>query len=88
VAVVLAQWGGAVIRFCDLREAYWLYPEDTKGPIAFIDTVTDTFVSVNGQTLFNDFGDLIESLAIDKVEGRIDDGRVHRLCSLVPEALR
>lgn len=43
-----------MIRFCDLREAYWLFPDGHYGPFAFIDTVTDTFVTLAGVQLFDD----------------------------------
>lgn len=80
--------GCVVIRFCDLREAYWADPEGTRGPIAFIDTVSDTFVTVDGQALFSDFSDFITCLAADRMKGRVTDAYVDRLCRLVPEALR
>ena len=78
-----------MIRFCDLRAAYWLdLIDEPKGPIAFINTVTDTFIDVGGYLLFDDFAHLLECMARDLASGSIDMARCDRICGLVPEAMR
>lgn len=72
-----------MIRFCDLREAYWLEPRGKPGPFAFIDTVTDTFVTIGGITLFSDMAHLRESIACHNNL----DSRVARCFEAVPEEL-
>lgn len=77
-----------MLRFCDLREAYWLDKDCAKGPIAFIDTVSDTFVALDGKELFDDFSDLLECAAHDMLAGRITEAYLGRLVGLVPETMR
>jgi hypothetical protein len=43
-----------MIRFIDMTNGYWLFPEDKLGPFAFIDTVIDTFVTVAGEQFWDD----------------------------------
>ena len=80
-----------MIRFCDLRGAYWcdspLPAPPHKGPFAFIDTVTDTFVEISGQRLFGDAEDFelcVESWGL--TEEMADAlAYVKRLRSFIPE---
>lgn len=79
-----------MIRFCDLRSAYWCMDDDPeappqRGPFAFIDTVTDTFVSIDGVMLFDDVEHVLECAARQPTFE--SSGRLARCMALVPREL-
>lgn len=66
-----------MLRFVDLTEAYWVDPEDGGPCCAFLDTVTDSFVTFDlGGHVFSEMRDL---------HGIEDDGIRERCIALLPD---
>jgi hypothetical protein len=75
-----------MIRFVDLRAAYYCgmqaSPGQDCGPFAFIDTVSDAFVTVGGWCLFFSYDDLIAHALTEAPVHR--EAKLDRLISLMP----
>lgn len=66
-----------MLRFVDLTEAYWTEPEDGRPCCAFLNTVTDSFVTNDfGCHVFNDMQDL---------DGIENAGHRERCIALLPD---
>jgi hypothetical protein len=75
-----------MIRFVDLTAAYWIDPEPGEtGPFAFVDTVTDRFVTIGDDQLWFDRDDFEYACASER--GIVTDERIefHGRCrALIP----
>jgi hypothetical protein len=65
-----------VIRFVDLSTVYWTDPQNTTACCAFLNTVSDTFLSFAGDHV------CISEACLELIE---DEGLRERCRSLLPE---
>lgn len=80
-----------MIRFVNLREYYWFDENETSclGPFAFIDTINEKFIEINGSQIWFDMEDLNSDLAsLRPKSSQFIDDFIDRITRLVPEEIK
>lgn len=83
------RWGRVriMIRFIDLGKQIAVDETDPDYPrqFAFFNTIDSQFVKINGEVVFDSFGDLIQQIELDE---SVDERFCNRLMGLTPDWVR
>lgn len=76
-----------MMRFVDLGRQLHVDESDLTQPrqFAFFDTVTSTFISIEGYCVFDSLGELLQVI---ELEGNIDERFANRIMRSLPEWVR